>query len=326
MTLSNSAKSSSKKPPLHRARPSGVVDHDVQAAELLDRGVDQRADLALIGDVGVVRNVRVGPSSAASALPSSSSHVGDHHLGALGDEPRDDAPPEPGRTAGDDRDLAGQFVAHDADAFRGSPAAVVDDLGCFDLRAVPGAVDDGRAGARDLAGDLGGPARRQQLVAAALDHQRRHRDPLVGALARRCRRRRPAPGRRNRAAANRLPRPGRDAGFVAPLHVGVVGRVAGSENSAVDDRGASPRRWRRSRTARRRVRCAGSRRRRRSATRLRTGSTGRSEVVSTSRLIAPIELPTKCAESTPSTSQNRATCRIRMPRPSTKSTTLADSP
>ena len=52
---------------------------------------------------------------------------------------------------------------------------------------------------------------------------------------------------------------------------------------------------------------------------------GASEVVSTSRLIAPIELPTKYAESTPSAAQNAAMCRIRIPRPSTKSSTLAES-
>ncbi len=62
------------------------------------------------------------------------------------------------------------------------------------------------------------------------------------------------------------------------------------------------------------------------ATALRTGSTGCSEVRSVSRLMAPIELPTKCAESTPRTSQKRAMWRIRMPRPSVKSTTLAESP
>ncbi len=33
---------------------------------------------------------------------------------------------------------------------------------------------------------------------------------------------------------------------------------------------------------------------------LRAGNTGDSEVVSTNRLTAPIELPTKCADSTPS--------------------------
>ena len=62
------------------------------------------------------------------------------------------------------------------------------------------------------------------------------------------------------------------------------------------------------------------------ATALRTGSTGVSEVRSVSRLIAPIELPMKCAEEMPSSSQNRAMWRIRMPRPSVKSTTLADPP
>ena len=58
----------------------------------------------------------------------------------------------------------------------------------------------------------------------------------------------------------------------------------------------------------------------------RTGSTGASEVVSTSRLIAPMEFPTKKAESIPRAAQNAATCRIRIPRPSTKSSTLAVRP
>ncbi len=61
-------------------------------------------------------------------------------------------------------------------------------------------------------------------------------------------------------------------------------------------------------------------------TAVRTGSTGDAEVMSTNRLMAPIELPTKCAESMPSRAQNRAMCRIRIPRPSVKSTTFADSP
>ncbi len=59
---------------------------------------------------------------------------------------------------------------------------------------------------------------------------------------------------------------------------------------------------------------------------LRTGSTGDCDVASTSRLTAPIELPTKCADPTPTASQNRAMCLIRMPRPSVKSITFAEPP
>ena len=38
---------------LQRARPAGVVDHDVQPAERLDGDADEVADLSLIGHVDV---------------------------------------------------------------------------------------------------------------------------------------------------------------------------------------------------------------------------------------------------------------------------------
>ena len=59
-------------------------------------------------------------------------------------------------------------------------------------------------------------------------------------------------------------------------------------------------------------------------TMLRIGKIGEADVASTSRLIAPIEFPTKCADSIPNSAQKRATCLILMPRPSLKSITFAD--
>jgi len=61
-------------------------------------------------------------------------------------------------------------------------------------------------------------------------------------------------------------------------------------------------------------------------TRLRAGNTGSPDVASTKRLTAPMELPTKWADSTPTALQNRAMCLIRMPRPSLKSMTFAEPP
>ena len=113
--------------------------------------------------------------------------VADQHLGALGGEAPGQALPQPGRATGDDRDLAFEFVAHLA----GCPLSIhvaeelqqqlVDGGGLFDLRAVAGAFDHGRAAPRDLLGDLGRPA-----PAAAVCRTR----PRPPGSARRCARRR----------------------------------------------------------------------------------------------------------------------------------------
>ena len=171
----------------------------------------------------------------------------------------------------------------------------VDRSGLLDLRAVAGLWRPPPNGRRDLPGDLGRPSRRQQLVAPALHHQRRHGDAVVGPRARR-RRRRLQPGPAKPGRRQRLPCAGRDAGLVAPLHIRRRRRDTTGRRTAPRRSGACRRRWRRSRRARRRARCAGSRRRRRSSPGCASGSTGDSDVASTNRLIAPIELPTKCAD------------------------------
>ena len=84
---------------------AGVVDHDVEAAEGLDRFRHHGVDLGFLrhvdGDVagGLADRLRHLPR----ALPVD---VGDDDLGAFRGVKLADAAPEPRRTAGDDRNLA----------------------------------------------------------------------------------------------------------------------------------------------------------------------------------------------------------------------------
>ena len=157
--------------------------------------------------------VRVGADVVGQRRTGVAVDVGDQHLGAFGGESPRQPFAQSRRTAGDDRDLALEFVAHLAGCPFASHVAekvqqqFVDGVGLFDLRAVTCPVDDGRTAVRDLLGDLGRPALGQQFVARALDHQRRHGDAVVGALARR-QWRWFRPGRRNLAAANASHAPG----------------------------------------------------------------------------------------------------------------------
>ena len=88
---------------------AGVVDQDVDPAELGQRGADHRPDLLLVGDVGAHQQV-----AAAGLLDRRqhrgghvlAQHVGDHHVGALGGERGRDLPADPPGAAGHDGDLA----------------------------------------------------------------------------------------------------------------------------------------------------------------------------------------------------------------------------
>ncbi len=72
MTRSRSRRSFSQEAP-EGARHTGVVAHDVEAAEAADGEVDQRLDLVRLGHVGPPEGGRLGPGPAASSSPRSSS-------------------------------------------------------------------------------------------------------------------------------------------------------------------------------------------------------------------------------------------------------------
>ena len=88
------------------AGAAGVVDHDVDAAELLDGRVDDPlavlADLGVAGDEhGGVAGVHLLEGLLALLLVAAV----DDDLGALPDERLGDRPPDASGTAGDGRDL-----------------------------------------------------------------------------------------------------------------------------------------------------------------------------------------------------------------------------
>ena len=94
-----------------RRHDAGVVEHDVEPAELGDGGVDQRLNLGLIGDIGLLKH-GIAAELGGQRLAALGIHIGDHHLGALGDEQLDGGAPDAARPARDDRDLAAQFLGH----------------------------------------------------------------------------------------------------------------------------------------------------------------------------------------------------------------------
>ena len=110
MTLSNSAKSSSNRPFFSGLDRPGVVDHDVQAAERLDRGRRRARPTCAWSPTSVWWKCASAPTVGGQRLAELVLHVGDHDRGALGDEPLDDAAADARRAAGDDRDLACQFL------------------------------------------------------------------------------------------------------------------------------------------------------------------------------------------------------------------------
>ena len=102
-----------EKPEVHRARHPCVVDHDVQAPETVNGRRHETAHLVHVGHVGL-DELRVGADVRRKGGPAVTVDVGDQHLGALGGEPARQAFAETRRAAGDDRDLACQFVCHAA--------------------------------------------------------------------------------------------------------------------------------------------------------------------------------------------------------------------
>src|SRR5690606_584233 len=85
------------------AASPGVVDQNVDGAELFDRDPDHRLDLIALGDVDVDETaadlVRHGP-------PAGLVDLADDHLRALGREGTGDPGPDAVAGAGDDRDAA----------------------------------------------------------------------------------------------------------------------------------------------------------------------------------------------------------------------------
>ena len=70
----------------------GVVHHDVQAAEALDGGVDERLHLVGVGDVGLAERRRRHPAPRPRLSPASASMSAIDDPGALGGEPLDHRP------------------------------------------------------------------------------------------------------------------------------------------------------------------------------------------------------------------------------------------
>ncbi len=96
---------------MHPAGDAGVVDHDVERAELLHRERHQVSDLVGFCSIALPEN-RFGAMVFGERGASAGIDVGDHHVGALGEELLDDSCTDPRRAAGDDRDFAGKFVDH----------------------------------------------------------------------------------------------------------------------------------------------------------------------------------------------------------------------
>jgi len=70
---------------------AGIVEHDVQPAEMVDGAVDQRLDLVALRDVGLLED-HVGAELIGQRLPAGFVPVGDGDLGALLDEQLDRGP------------------------------------------------------------------------------------------------------------------------------------------------------------------------------------------------------------------------------------------
>ena len=94
-----------------RAADAGVVEQDVEPAEALDGGADQRLDVVLLGDVGAQEQqpVRVG-DLVDEALAVVGVEVADDDAGALGEEAQHRRPADAAGTTGDDGDPVGEHV------------------------------------------------------------------------------------------------------------------------------------------------------------------------------------------------------------------------
>ncbi len=213
-------------------------------------------------------------------------------------------------------------------ALSGIPAAAaLTRGGLFDLRAVPGTGNHRTDGHRRIwpAISAAQPGRQQLVTLALDDHASAHAMRPYARCARRHRRcvqaGPPKPGR-----GQGFPCARRDARLVPPPHIRLIGRIGRISEQRGDD--ASHRRpaWRRSRTTPPNARCAGSplpadrgERPHGEPRRIRGG------------VDQQVDRPHRVADEMGRQrrrvrAQNRAMCRIRMPRPSLKSMTLALSP
>ena len=156
-------------------------------------------------------------------------------------------------------------------------------------------------------------------LSPTLDHQDRHRDRSIGAGSTGSLAARDRAGESGRPPTT--PRTGRDAGRVAPYaarrpRVGGVGQI---EEQCRHGRPACRPGWRRTRRGRWCAGSSGSSPPPQMATApLRTGSTGASEVRSTSRLTAP-SVADEMGRGDAERRTEPGDVRIRMPRPSVKS-------
>ncbi len=105
-----------------RAAEAGIVVHDVEAAEFLDRAIDGALDVLLAGDIGELEN-RVAAVLLAIAhrgLAAFLVEVGDDDGRALAREPDGRRASDAARRAGDDRNFLIEF-SHD-EIFSCSPS------------------------------------------------------------------------------------------------------------------------------------------------------------------------------------------------------------
>ena len=86
-------------------RAAGIVEQAIDAAEFLDRQLDQRADLLVDHDVGLAKDA-VGAELFRQRLALRHAAPGDDDFGAFGDENLGGAQSDAACRPGDHRDLA----------------------------------------------------------------------------------------------------------------------------------------------------------------------------------------------------------------------------
>jgi hypothetical protein len=106
-------------------RTAGIVEQAIDAAELLDRLIDQRSHLLLERDIGLAEDA-VGAELPGQRLALRRAASGDDDAGAFGHENLRGAEPDAACRAGDNRDLAVQ------------PSHVVPHIGDAGLKYIPG--------------------------------------------------------------------------------------------------------------------------------------------------------------------------------------------
>ena len=94
---------------------AGVVDEDVDLAELGQGGIDHGAHLLLVADIGLDQQRAL--SRCSDRRQHRRRHIGieqigDHDVGALGGERHRDLAADPARATGDDRGLSVELAGH----------------------------------------------------------------------------------------------------------------------------------------------------------------------------------------------------------------------